>query len=190
MRPIKSIQVILGSFFLTSIIFFAGCDIFSPGEESSEDKCGEGMNNILNLSNASINPETRPMFYDNGYRYYRYDIDPIQNVCPHKHIEGSFAIKVKSGSDISLIARADYAPLYSYVVSEWNLIENGDQTVTYESGNFDFGISYVYENDPGWFYPYLAIGVKEQATQEATNDYFKEVVKEIQWYFVYYEFKP
>lgn len=126
-----------------------------------------------------------------GWAYYEFAIDQsVENVCPDKHITGSFELWVHSDAadKIKQTAEIMYGILYTHPIASWEVFY-GDIISDKRTGKFDFGIKHLFGEEAGWFFPTMTIIVEDQGDVELTHSFLKSNVSYVSITCSYYRMK-
>jgi len=150
-----------------------------------EDKCGPLKTLEKAWLNASLSPATYYNYVENGWAVYTYSVPSVDDVCAHKHVSILFFITVKDGygADVLYEAEVMYGILYTYPVKTWEGYQGSYM------GTANFGMSFLYGDDPGYFFPLMTVKVRDQGDPNANYGFFLEAIEAIHIEYKYYKWK-
>lgn len=149
-------------------------------EQVEPDKCGPRVTDhnvhFGPFFQIALNPEEHYNYVENGWAFYTYTLSSAEDVCAHEHINVEFRIQTwaEFGTDITYEAEVMYGILYTYPVMNWNSDNVGNELLMFAKVNF--GMSFLYGDEPGYFYPILTIKVRDQGSPEANHAFFSEAI--------------
>ncbi len=156
-----------------------------PKDKSKQRIWAEGYYSII--------PQDHFSTTDNGWAFYSFSIPTIENVCALKHVRVGFDISYdpSHGDDILYEAEVMYGVLYTYpAVTQWNAMPSSTIPGYVTSWWWaEFGMKFLYGEDPGWMFPIMTIMIRDQGTIEANHHFFSENIKWISISPEYYKWK-
>lgn len=162
-------------------------------EQVEPDKCGPRVidHNVRfgSFYPNALAPEVHYNYVDNGWAFYTYTLSSVEDVCAHVHVNVEFRIQTwaEYGTDMTYEAEVMYGILYTYQVKDWNSDDVGNELFMTAKANF--GMSFLYGDEPGYFFPILTIKVRDQGSPEANHSFFSEAIVSIEILSDYYRWK-
>jgi hypothetical protein len=82
-----------------------------------------------------------------------------------------------------------YGVLYVAPVSDWSSTDDVPGESTTRLGSVTVGMKFLYEDDPGYAFPILTLGIKDQGSEQLNHDYFKLVINKVAITMIYWKWK-
>jgi hypothetical protein len=194
----KHISKVSALVFASIMFIFLFCGVTCDNEPDDStlgvpEKCGPKKFDDIQWSSlvfSNLFPAEHFIATEEGLTYYSYSVPgSYDNVCPHEHVSGAFKVMMlpEVADKVVMNAEIAYGILHTYPITEWDFSFEDPHYVRYRE--FNFGISHLYGEDPGWFFPTLTIAIEYQGDLQLTHDYFEQNVFSIEIKSAWYEYK-
>jgi hypothetical protein len=107
-----------------------------------------------------------------------FTIDAIEDICAHNHIKGSFLVDLLPGNttEVEIVAEILYGVLYTYPINELEWVINPGADYVTKEAKFNFGMKFLYGDEPGYAFPILKISFQDQGSESENEGFFLDHV--------------